>query len=147
MTPTEIADLQESLRVLVPTIGSVAVKKFLDVPWATQNVLRYSEEGKVVKFYQGDKFCGILVFDYGKAWWTSSNILYEVVVLSCNNVHGLQRAACRMLDSLAKEYHASLVSSGCFFQEHPQIVTNCYKKFGYAETYPTYAKVMNNDNQ
>ena len=107
----------------------------------------YSKQGHVVKFYQGDKFCGILIFDVDKGWWTPKVIVSEVAVLACLGVHGFQREVCKMLDQLAKEYHASLIASGCFFQKYPKMVSNCYKKFGYVDTYPTYAKVVNHDNQ
>ena len=147
MTSTEIEALQESLKYHMETEGSSAVKDFLDIPWITLNAHIYSEQGKVVKFYQGDKFCGVLIFDVDRGWWTPKVIVSEVAVLACLGVHGLQREACKMLDQLAKEYHASLIASGCFFQKYPKIVSNCYKKFGYVDTYPTYAKVVNHDNQ
>ena len=147
MTPTEVRALQESLKYHAETRGSNAISEFLDVPWVTQNAIQFSKMGKVVKFYQGDKFCGVLIFDVDRGWWTPKVILSEVAVLSCLGVHGLQREACKMLDQLAKKYHASLIASGCFFQRHPRMVSNCYKKFGYVDTYPTYAKEVNYDNQ
>lgn len=147
MTPTEVRALQESLKYHAETRGSKAISEFLDVPWITQNAIQFSKMEKVVKFYQGDKFCGVLIFDVDRGWWTPKVILSEVAVLACLGIHGLQREACKMLDRLAKEYHASLIASGCFFQRHPQMVSNCYKKFGYVDTYPTYAKVVNHDNQ
>ena len=147
MTSTEVEALQESLKYHMETEGSSAVKGFLDIPWIIHNARIYSEQGNVVKFYQGDKFCGVLIFEVDRGWWTPKVILSEVAVLACLGIHGLQREACKMLDRLAKEYHASLIASGCFFQRHPQMVSNCYKKFGYVDTYPTYAKVVNHDNQ
>ena len=147
MTSTEVEALQESLKYHMETEGSSAVKDFLDIPWITMSAVLYSEKGNVVKFYQGDKFCGILIFDVDKGWWTPKVIVSEVAVLACLGVHGFQREVCKMLDQLAKEYHASLTAPARLFQNYPKMVSNCYKKFGYVDTYPTYAKVVNHDNK
>lgn len=147
LTREELKLLQVAIRDDMPKDGSKAVTEFLNLPWASECLMQFSKEKKVVEFYQGDRFCGILAFDYGSAWWTDKTIIYEVVVLAVKGCHGLQREACKMLDSIAAERHASMISSGCFFQRNPQVVTNGYKKAGFTQTYPTYVKVVKHDIQ
>lgn len=147
LTIDELVLLQGAIRDDMPKDGSKAVTEFLNLYWASENLMQFSKEKKVIEFYQGERFCGILAFDLGAAWWTDRTILYEVVVLAVKGCHGLQREACKMLDKLAKRYHASLISTGCFFQRDPQVVTNGYKKFGFTQTYPTYVKVVKHDIQ
>ena len=147
LTQEELRELQESCKLHAKKEGS-AVLQYLDLPWASQNLLAFSKQGEVVKFYQGDKFLGILCFAVGCEWWTRQTILSEVCVLSCKGVHGVQRYAIKALDELAKEFHATILTSGCFFQKMPQAVTNGYLKGGYRLSCPTYIKVVNeHDNQ
>lgn len=147
MRPEEIAEIQEMLDVYVNKMGSQVVKKFANIPEGWKFLKALSKEGKIVEFYDHDKFCGILAFDVGEDWWSGdTKMLVEVVVLSCLGVHGLQREVCKMLDKLAKEYQAQMIVSGCFFLQMPQVVSNGYKKYGFNQTYPTYVKVMNNDD-
>lgn len=118
------------------------VIKYWDKEWTIRNLKAMSASGHIVKFYQGDKFCGILCFDYSVTWWTPKTILSEVFIFEVKGFHGLQRYAIQELHKIAKEVGATIITSGCFFQKNPQMVTNGYKKFGFYETYPTYAKVV-----
>lgn len=147
LTHDEINGLQDNLRSLIDSHGSYVMHNFADVEWGTENIVQYSKQGQVVKFYQGDKFCGIVCFDVGRSWWSTVLMVSEVLVLSTSNTHGLQRYALRELEKIAKELGAQIVTGGCIFMEHPQMITNGYKKCGFSLTYPTYAKVVENDNK
>lgn len=147
LTHEEIKGLQDSLRSLIASYGSYVMHNFADIDWGTQNIVEYSKKGQVVKFYQGDKFCGIVCFDTGRSWWSSALMVSEVLVLSMPNTHGLQRYALRELEKIAKELGAQILTGGCIFQQNPQMVTNGYKKCGFNLTYPTYAKVVSNDSK
>lgn len=146
LTNEEVEGLLDSLRHLVEHEGSSAMRNHLDIEWARDNIVEYSRHGQVVKFYQGDKFLGIMTFDIGLSWWTSKPMLQEVVILSMPNTHGLQRMALKELEKIARENNIELIVGGCIFQANPQVITNGYKKFGYKESYPTYLKVTNNEN-
>ena len=147
LTHDEIKELQDNLSSLIASQGSYVMHHFADIDWGTKNLMQYSKLGQVVKFYQGDKFCGIVCFDVGRSWWTTALMISEVIVLSTANTHGLQRYALRELEKIAKETGAQLIVGGCIFMEHPQMITNGYKKCGFHLTYPTYAKVIDNDNK
>lgn len=145
LTDTEIGLLWETMKD-IDLSSCTEVISHWDKEWAIQQLKRMSELGNVVKFYQGDRFCGILCFDYSLTWWTKETILSEVFIFETKGTHGLQRYAIKELHKLAKEVGATIITSGCFFQKNPQIVTNGYKKAGFKETYPTYAKVVNNND-
>lgn len=141
LTFKELNELYATMSELEQTQCSEVVHLW-DLEWTVKNLVAMSLDHKVVKFYQGDKFCGILCFEYGKAWWTPKITLSEVFILEVKGFHGLQRYAIKELHKIAREVKASVITSGCFFQKNPQMVTNGYKKFGFVETYPTYAKVV-----
>lgn len=146
MTQEECKSIYESVKVMKDTIGSVVLQTFLDIDAGIQYLHAISKEGYVVKFYQGDKFCGILAFDVGRDWWSGdTTILFEVTVLSCLGCHGVQREAMKTLNKLAHEYDAKMIITGCFFQKDSKVVANGYKKFGFDHTYPTFAKVVEHD--
>mgnify|MGYP004681261555 FL=1 len=144
LTLEEVKALYVTMRELEETQCSEVVHLW-DLEWTVKNLINMSRDHKIVKFYQGDKFCGILCFEYGTSWWTPEVTLSEVFVFAVKGFHGLQRYAIKELHKIAKEVNASIITSGCFFQKNPQIVTNGYKKFGFNETYPTYAKVVKNN--
>lgn len=141
LTDGEIEILWETMKDIDLSECSDVVR-FWNKEWVIRNLKLMSRKQKVVKFYQGDKFCGILCFEYSFTWWTPETILSEVFVFAVKGFHGLQRYAISELHKIAKEVNATIITSGCFFQKNPQMVTNGYKKFGFKETYPTYAKVV-----
>lgn len=144
LTDKEIQLLWETMKDIDLSNECTDVIQLWDKEWTIRCLKTMSASGNVVKFYQGDSFCGILCFDYSHTWWSPKTILSEVFVFAVKGYHGLQRHAIIELHKIAKEVGATIITSGCFFQRNPQIVTNGYKKFGFNETYPTYAKVVKN---
>lgn len=142
LTPDEIESLITTLIHSVPKHGSKILKDYFDLSTARQAVVNWSKDNHVIKFYKGDKFWGILVFDVAKPWWSDKAFVFEICVLEVEGMHGLQREACKALEIVAYNYHVNVISAGCFFQQDPQFVTNCYKKYGYKDSYPTYTKVV-----
>ena len=147
LTPEEFEALKGALKHRMITEGSDLMKQFANVEVGADNIFNYSKAGHVVKFYSKGDLQGILCFDVGTSWWTDKTILAEVLVLSMTGVYGLQREAMKVMDDLAHEYNATLISSGCIFQKQPQIVTNGYLKAGFTTTCPTYAKVVDYDSK
>lgn len=99
-----------------------------------------SARGQVVKFYEGDRFCGILAFDIGYVWWTPHRVCSEVFVLATEGTHGFQRHAAAELECLAKEYDAALIVAGNMFQVDNNLIGNGYKKCGFRQECSTYVK-------
>jgi hypothetical protein len=147
LTPEELEALKDSLLYHMFDDGSELMKEFADIEVGAENIRKYSEQRLVVKFYEKGRLQGILCFDVGTSWWTDKTIISEVLILSMSGVHGLQREAIKAMDTLAKEYGADLIASGCIFQKQPQIVTNGYLKAGFTTTCPTYVKVVDHDNR
>ena len=99
-----------------------------------------SARGQVIKFYERGRFCGILAFDIGYAWWTPHRICSEVFVLATESVHGFQRIAAAELERIAKEYDAPLIVAGNMFQVNNNLIGNGYKKCGFRQECSTYVK-------
>lgn len=123
---------QQDIAWLMQTYG--------DPAYAMQRLLHMSERGQLVKFYKGDRFCGILAFDIGYAWWTPHRVCSEVFVLAVESVHGFQRIAAAELERIAKEYDASLIVAGNIFQVNSNLIGNGYKKCGFRQECSTYVK-------
>lgn len=111
-----------------------------DPAYAMQHLLHMSKRGQIVKFYKGDRFCGILAFDIGYAWWSPHRICSEVFVLAVEGVHGFQRHAAEELERIAKEYDAPLIVAGNMFQVNNNLIGNGYKKCGFRQECSTYVK-------
>lgn len=98
---------------------------------------------QVTKFYEGDTFIGIVVFDVGNMWWSDKRFLTEILVLCVDeSYHGFARVAIQYLNELAEEFNVDVICAGCYFQAKPQIVTNSYKKDGFTIDAPSYIKVV-----
>lgn len=111
-----------------------------DVEHVISTLSSMSARGQLVKFYEADKFCGILFFDIGHAWWTPHLVCSELFVLAIDGVHGIQRHAAEELERLAKDYGASLIVAGNIFQENNNLIGNGYKKQGFRQECSTYVK-------
>lgn len=111
-----------------------------DPAYAMQHLLHMSKREQIVKFYERDRFCGILAFDIGYVWWTPHRVCSEVFVLATEGTHGFQRHAAAELERLAKEYDAPLIVAGNMFQVDNNLIGNGYKKCGFRQECSTYVK-------
>ena len=118
------------------------MKTYGDAACVMQNLIDMSARGQIVKFYEGDRFCGILAFDIGYVWWTPHRVCSEVFVLATEGIHGFQRHAAAELERLAKEYDASLIVAGNMFQVDNNLIGNGYKKCGFRQECSTYVKEL-----
>lgn len=106
------------------------------------NLLSMSARGNVVIFTDAGSLVGILMFEVGKLWWTSEDILIEEFILVVDeHYHGFQREAIKELERLAEEYDVSAIVAGSIYMDCPSLVMNAYKKAGFVETAPTCIKV------
>lgn len=110
------------------------------IPHVIEGILEMSKRGQVVEFYSGDRFDGILVFDVGVPFWTDKTILSEVFVFAMPYAKGFQREAIRVMERLAKQYGADLISAGNIFQDNNNLIGNGYKKQGFQQSCSTYVK-------
>ena len=116
------------------------LQQYGDIEHTVTALYYMSKRGQLVKFYKGDRFCGILAFDIGYAWWSPHRICSEVFVLATESVHGFQRIAAAELERIAKEYDAPLIVAGNMFQENNNLIGNGYKKCGFRQECSTYVK-------
>ena len=144
LTTTEIKHLENTMDNVKLSECSLLLN-YYNREHALKNIIAMSERHNVVKYYQGDKFCGILCFHVSNSWWTTDVIVEEVFVFAVNGFKGLQRYAIKTLNEIAKDNKASMIVSGCFFQKNPAMVANGYKKQGFTETYPYFVKVIKNE--
>ena len=148
LTPEETKVLRQSFSQYVQSgMTTDIVNKHFDLDVATMTIVQASCLGQVVKFYESNKFMGMMYFDVGHTWWTKDVIITERFILSVFGTHGVQRAATKFLDELATKYHARIISSGCFFLGNPRVVANGYHKAGFVDNYPTFVKEVNNDSK
>ena len=148
LTPEETKVLRQSFRQYVQSgMTTDIVNKHFDLDVATMAIVQASCLGQVVKFYEDNKFMGMMYFDVCHTWWTKYVIITERFILSVFGSHGVQRAATKFLDELAAKYHARIISSGCFFLGNPRVVANGYHKAGFVDNYPTFVKEVNNDSK
>ena len=148
LTPEETKVLRQSFSQYVQSgMTTDIVNKHFDLDGATIAIVQASCLGQVVKFYEDNKFMGMMYFDVGHTWWTKDVIITERFILSVFGTHGVQRAATKFLDELATKYHARIISSGCFFLGNPRVVANGYHKAGFVDNYPTFVKEVNNDSK
>ena len=142
LTTPEINTILQTLINARDTNGSAITQ--LGEPYKVWGSLALmSADNKVAIFYEGQKFIGILVYSFGSPWWSLKTIIEEQLVLCVDkDTHGFLREAIRELEHLADLHHAAAIASGCFFQQHPQMVTNTYTRNGFTETSPTYLKIL-----
>lgn len=116
------------------------MRTYGDPAYAMERLRHMSTCGQIVKFYEGDRFCGILAFDIGYVWWSPHRICSELFVLATEGTYGIQRHAAAVLERLAKEYDAPLIVAGNIFQENNALIGNGYKKCGFRQECSTYVK-------
>lgn len=129
------------------TVGSPLLR-FASQPKMVRRFLNWAAVGQLRVFRSTNReIIGILIFDVGMEWWSAATILSEIFVFCVSPAYkGFGRLALQELERLAKEHKAQIITSGCFFMEHPQIVTNMYKKTGFTVINPVYAKIRSDIN-
>lgn len=147
LTPEELDQLKQAVTQRISKEGNSLMATYFDVERAAQCIDEWSKAGNVLKIYYDDTFSGIFAFDITQSWWSKIPVIAEICIFSLGNAAGLQRFALAYMHEVAKQFPAIILAGGCIFQQHPQMVTNCYKRMGFTEAYPTYTKVMRNDNR
>lgn len=140
LSPVEQRILYRTLRAWQQRDIAWLMQTYGDAAYVMQHLIDMSTRGQIVKFYEGDRFCGILAFDIGYVWWSPHRICSELFVLATAGIHGLQRHAAAALEHLAKEYDASLIVAGNIFQVNSNLIGNGYKKCGFRQECSTYVK-------
>lgn len=130
------------------TVGSPLLQ-FASQPKMVRHFLKWMtfDQIRVFRDAKGG-IIGILIFDVGMEWWSTATVLSETFVFCVSPTYkGFGRLALQELERLAKEYKAQIITSGCFFMEHPQVITNMYKKAGYTVVNPVYTKIRSDVNE
>lgn len=142
LTPSEWEKIRTRLLKLRQREGS-KLMQIADADITMKNLVYFSFQNRVVKFYENDEFIGIVVFDVINDWWTDKKILNEVLILCLSDeFKGFGRIAVDKLEELAKQYDVDFIHSGCMFLKDPQVVSNLYLKKGYSFTSPMYVRFM-----
>lgn len=123
--------------------GNQLMWSFGNADFVVSKLQALSAIGRVVEFYEGDRFIGILLFDVGDLWWTDAIFLLEEFVLCVDKDYkGFQRKAIEELEFLANLYEVNGIISGCYFQAEPQIVMNGYLREGFDVNMPSAMKIL-----
>lgn len=130
--------IRERLLTLRDKEGSLLMQK-ADADVATKSLVHMSYMNRVVIFYEGEEFIGIVAFDVGSVWWANLIVLEEQLVLCVSDTFkGFGRIAVDKLKELSNEYKTHLIVSGSIFQDNPNIIANLYKKKGFKQTCPVF---------